>query len=575
MSNERMDKYILSNTDGQSSYGSSVNNGLSIPSDIDRFDSSNQGDFSGDERGIRCSSVNDTSPLLKASYDSHSKSVAQELIEQERGFLKYHNRIPNKGNENQAIKRFEETISSKKITDTTALIELKSLFVASVPLSMTFLLQCSFSTVSVFTAGHLGSVELASVSIGSMTASISGYAIIQGISSALDTLCPQAFGAKEYYLVGTYLQKCVAMNFTIMVPILFIWTFFGYEVITGFLPDNDTAKYAAVYLRYTAPGIPAYILFECGKKFLEAQGIYHISTIVLLFAAPSNLVMNLLLVKTFGYIGIPMAISINYWLMTFGLFVSIVYFIKPHSTPSGKHPLTCWNGLHIKQAFQSWNKIVYLAVPGLVMLEAKFFALETLTLIASYLGTLSLAAQSVGTAIASLSYQVLIAIGIASSTRIANFLGAGSNSAAKKTTQVSLCFVLVFSIINVLFLYCFQTRIAPLFTKDEKVIKIVESIMWLIALLQICDAINAGSAGCLRGQGQTKIGGIVSLLSYYLIGIPLSIYITVYSKFKGTIDGLWIGNCAALIIIGVVQSYYALFADFIRLCTDAQKRASN
>lgn len=295
MSNERMDKYILSNTDGQSSYGSSVNNGLSIPSDIDRFDSSNQGDFSGDERGIRCSSVNDTSPLLKASYDSHSKSVAQELIEQERGFLKYHNRIPNKGNENQAIKRFEETISSKKITDTTALIELKSLFVASVPLSMTFLLQCSFSTVSVFTAGHLGSVELASVSIGSMTASISGYAIIQGISSALDTLCPQAFGAKEYYLVGTYLQKCVAMNFTIMVPILFIWTFFGYEVITGFLPDNDTAKYAAVYLRYTAPGIPAYILFECGKKFLEAQGIYHISTIVLLFAAPSNLVMNLLL----------------------------------------------------------------------------------------------------------------------------------------------------------------------------------------------------------------------------------------------------------------------------------------
>lgn len=582
-SNERRNQYIRSKTEGQGSvdYGSSGNNGLTIPSDIDKFDSRNQSDFSGDEQGTSCSLVNEISPLLmrssKTSYGNHKNYVlAQQVLEQERSILKDHNtRIPNRGNENQAIKFFGKAASSTKITDTTALSELKSLFAASVPLAITFLLQCSLSTVSVFTAGHLGAVELAGVSIGSMTASISGYAIIQGISSALDTLCPQAFGANEYHLVCAYLQKCVAMNFTIMVPILFIWTFFGYEVITGFLPDNETAKYAAVYLRYIAPGIPAYILFECGKKFLEAQGVYHISTIVLLFAAPSNLVMNLFFVRTFGYIGIPMAVSINYWLMTFGLFVSIIYFIKPHSTPSGKHPLMCWNGLHIKQAFKSWNQLVYLAVPGLVMLEAKFFALEILTLIASHLGTLSLAAQSVGTAIASLAYQIHIAIGIASSTRIANFLGAGSNSAAKKTTQVSLCFVLVFSIINVLFLYCFQTRIAPLFTKDEKVIETVEGIMWLIALLQVCDAINAGSSGCLRGQGQTKIGGIVTLLSYYLIGIPLAIYLTFYSNFKGTINGLWIGNCVALFIIGVVQSYYALFVDFVRLCTDAQKRTTD
>ena len=30
-----------------------------------------------------------------------------------------------------------------------------------------------------------------------MTANITGYATIQGIATALDTLCPQAFGAKN------------------------------------------------------------------------------------------------------------------------------------------------------------------------------------------------------------------------------------------------------------------------------------------------------------------------------------------------------------------------------------------
>ena len=65
-------------------------------------------------------------------------------------------------------------------------------------------------------------------------------------------------------------------------------------------------------------------------------------------------------------------------------------------------------------------------------------------------------------------------------------------------------------------LFIFQTQIAKAFTNDEKVISAVTNVMWLIALMQISDAMNANSAGCLRGQGQTKIGGIVNLFSIML-----------------------------------------------------------
>lgn len=133
--------------------------------------------------------------------------------------------------------------------------------------------------------------------------------------------------------------------------------------------------------------------------------------------------------------------------MTFGLIACMVYFIKPYSTPSGMHPLICWNGLHVNQAFNDWSKVISLAGPGLVMLEAKFFALEVLTLTASHLGTIPLAAQTIGTEIASLMYQILIAIGLASSNRVADFLGTGLNSAAKKTTQVALYLDMIFFII--------------------------------------------------------------------------------------------------------------------------------
>lgn len=135
-----------------------------------------------------------------------------------------------------------------------------------------------------------------------------------------------------------------------MLPVLVAWIFFGHRLICLIVPDKDTAKLAAVYLKYIAPGIPAYIAFECGKRFLQAQGIYHISTYVLLVAAPSNLFMNILLVQRFGYLGAPIAVSINYWLMAIGLIGSTIFLVKPESTPTGLHPLICWGGLNVSEA---------------------------------------------------------------------------------------------------------------------------------------------------------------------------------------------------------------------------------
>lgn len=565
----RTHQFTHSNTERRASvvYGSVGKQGLFIPKD---FVSVNN------EVDLETGTGDENRPLLGTfkTSDRRKSSVSREIIQEERDILKSNHIDVGDVDDETVASAFEGAVISKRIHTTTASIELVSLIKSSIPLVMTFLLQNSLSTVSVFSVGHLGAVELAAVSMGSMTANITGYATIQGIATALDTLCPQAFGAKKYHMVGDYMQKCIALIFVIMLPVLFIWVFYGYALITLLLPDKETAKLAADYLKYLSPGIPAYILFECGKRFLQSQGVYHISTYVLLFAAPSNLVMNLVFVKKIGYLGAPIAVAINYWLMFFGLLISTVYFVDSSSTSSLLHPLICWNGINIRKAFQDWLRLVNLAIPGLIMLEAEFLAFEILTLMASYLGTIELAAQSVGSTMASLTYQVPFAIGIASSTRIANYLGAGLGEAAKKTTTVALLFGLTISVLNFLALFIFQDSIANLFTNDESVIALVKLVMWLVALMQISDAMNANSAGCLRGQGQTKIGGIVNLVSYYIVGIPLSIYLSFYSPWKGTLNGLWIGSTVALTIIGTVQSYYAISVDFSRLCEDARKRTS-
>ncbi|KAF8000268.1 hypothetical protein HF325_005197 [Metschnikowia pulcherrima] len=535
-------------------YGSVGKQGLFIPSD---FISTDQGQ-NDRENTAGSFSADENSTLLGVHDLSYRRKLDAALIEQERELLKANN-IEISGDDEAVAAQFEDAIALQKLHSTTVYLEMTLLVRSSIPLIVTFLLQNSLSTVSVFSVGHLGAVELAAVLMGSMTANIHRLRHHPRHSHGFGHALP----AGKYHMVGDYMQKCIALVFVVMLPVLFVWTFFGYELIVLLLPDKQTARLAADYLFYIGPGIPAYVMFECGKRFLQAQGVYHVLTYVLMFAAPTNLAMNLLFVKHFGYLGAPIAVAINYWLMFLGLLVLTVYFVSAEQTPHNIHPLECWHGLNIKKAFQGWSKLIYLAVPGWIMLEAEFLAFEILTLMALYIGTLELAAQSVGSTIASLTYQVPFAIGIASSTRIANYLGAGLGSSAKITTIVALAFGLCISILNFLAIFLFKTQIAALFTNDEHVIALVHQIMWLVALMQISDAMNANSAGS---------GGIVNLVSYYLIGIPLSIYLSFYSPWKGSLYGLWIGTTVALTIIGCVQSYYALFANFDRLCEDARKR---
>jgi MATE family multidrug resistance protein len=59
--------------------------------------------------------------------------------------------------------------------------ETKTIFKYSLPMVITFILQYTLTVASIFTVGHLGPIELGAVSLASMTANITGYAIYQGL----------------------------------------------------------------------------------------------------------------------------------------------------------------------------------------------------------------------------------------------------------------------------------------------------------------------------------------------------------------------------------------------------------
>ncbi|SCU82059.1 LANO_0B04984g1_1 [Lachancea nothofagi CBS 11611] len=439
--------------------------------------------------------------------------------------------------------------------------EAKVLASYSIPLILTFLLEQIFPLVCSLTVGHLGKNELAAVSLASMTTNIT-LAVFEGISTSLDTLCPQAFGSGNYRGVGIHLQRCIAFSMVVYVPFAFFW-FFSEFFLGLVIKEKELVSLTAKFLRIAILGAPAYIMFENLKRFLQAQGIFDAGIYVLLVCAPLNVLTSYTLVWNskigIGYAGAPIAMVLNFWLMLALLLAYIVYV-------DGSR---CWGGFN-KKAFTHWKALSELAIPGIVMLEAEDLSYEILTLFSSYFGTSYLAAQSAISTTVTLTYMIPFAVGISSSTRIANFVGAKRADCAKIASQLGISCSLFVGLFNCILLISCRNFIAHIYSNDPEVVKLITELMPLAGVAEIFDSLNAIAGSCLRGQGMQAIGGVINLVVYYLLAIPLAIVLG--WTFDMKLFGLWIGIGTGMFLIGTIEGYLVLFPNWEKILRRAEMR---
>ncbi|KAL8888823.1 MAG: hypothetical protein Q9215_003814 [Flavoplaca cf. flavocitrina] len=456
-------------------------------------------------------------------------------------------------------KQWTDAVAAGKI-HTTWQREAKVLSRYSAPLIVTFLLQYSLTVASIFVVGHLGTVPLGAVSLASVTANITGYAVFQGLATSLDTLCAQAYGSGNKKLVGLQTQKLVYFLWTITIPIGIVWLS-AEAILIHVVPEPDVAVLAGLYLKVILIGLPGYACFESAKRYLQAQGLFSPSLYVLLICAPLNAFLNWLFVWQFqwGFIGAPIAVAIIDTLLPI-LLILYVRFV------AGR---VCWPGL-TTQALKNWGPMIKLALPGLLMVEAEVLAFEILTIASSYFGTTHLAAQSVLATISSLTFQIPFPIGIAASTRIANLIGATLADSARKSAQVAFWASAVVGLFNVIWVSSLRTYIPRLFTSDPDVIDLVAKVLPLCAAFQLFDAVAACCNGILRGLGRQEIGGYVQLFCYYVIAIPISMGTAFGLGWE--LYGLWSGVALALGLVAGIEGVFLYRSSWERSVEDAKRR---
>ncbi|KAF1976178.1 MATE efflux family protein [Bimuria novae-zelandiae CBS 107.79] len=417
----------------------------------------------------------------------------------------------------------------------------------SVPLCITYVLQYSFSLVTIFVVGHIGTDELGAVSLATMTANITGLAVYEGLATSLDTLCAQAYGGGRKEQVGLHMQRMVVFMLLLTVPIGAVWLCSGW-ILAALVPEKELAYMAGRYLRILLAGAPGYAIFEAGKRFTQAQGLFNASLFVLILTTPINILLNYLFVFVLDWdlTGAALSTVISNTLLPLFLWI-YVYFIVPSS-------LECWGGF-TRAAFTNWGPMCKLSVPGIVMVEAEWLAFDILTFSSSYLSTAHLAAQSVIMTTAVMIYHIPFSTSVAVSTRLGNLIGAGALPAARIATRTYILIFLSIGLLDATFLTLTRHILPRAFTSDPEVIRIVASVMPILALFQLSDAGTALANAVLRGLGRQDIGGYVNLGVYYLVAIPTALALC-FGPPKLDLKGMWTGCLLGSCLIWMVEGVY-------------------
>jgi MATE family multidrug resistance protein len=111
--------------------------------------------------------------------------------------------------------------SSKESTASPS--EFSILVASSSPLLIGTVLQFSQVAIALLFVGRLGKDELAATSLACLTANVTGWSVFQGLASALDTLCPQAFGAGLKKAVGLHVQRMAGLMMCVCVAVGIFW----------------------------------------------------------------------------------------------------------------------------------------------------------------------------------------------------------------------------------------------------------------------------------------------------------------------------------------------------------------
>ncbi|KAG7396303.1 hypothetical protein PHYBOEH_002528 [Phytophthora boehmeriae] len=450
--------------------------------------------------------------------------------------------------------------------------ELKTLLKLVYPVVVTTALEFLPGFTCIILAGHIQSPHtqqyVDAATLATMFMNITAYSVGFGLTSALDTLCSQAYGAKRFGKIGLYFQAGLLIILTCLGPV-FLLNWYSEQFLLYMGQDPEVSRLAQGFSRWMLPGVPFVFLYELVRKVLQAQNIMKPLVGIAVVGNIVNIVTGYWLTyhTSMGFEGIALSRSLGNMVLPLLLIPYFCY--HPH------HLTQWWNGWHMQQAAGQVGLFLRLGVPGMLMMTMEWWAFELLTLMAGVLpnAVVAVSAHAVQVNVNNLIYMVFAGLAVASNIRVGNCLGANAPKQAQLACTVALALTLAISSTFAVMLYAMRGQIPSLFLNDRDSIESAAIVLAVWAPLEVLDGLNAVVQGVFRGAGKQKVAATVNAVAYYVFGIPVAAVLGFYCVLG--VEGLWLGFGFGIFVAASLQ-FFLLFKrwTWVELANEAQVRTA-
>lgn len=410
--------------------------------------------------------------------------------------------------------------------------EVKEIGYLAGPMIIVTLSQYFLQTISMMMVGHLGELALSSTSLAISIAGVTGFSFLLGMATALETLCGQAFGAKQYQRLGTQTYTAIFSLFTVCIPLAVLWIYVG-KLLTFIGQDPEISHEAGKFIKWMIPALFAYAnLQPLIRYFLMQSMIVPMlisSCITICFHIPLSWV--LVFSSGLGNIGAALSVGISLWV---NVIILTSYMMLSPACAKTRAPVS-WEIINGMREFFQFG------IPSAVMICLEWWSFELLILLSGLLPNPQLETSVLAICLNTISTLYAIPFGLsgAVSTRVSNQLGAGNHQGARiSVISVTLIAATETILVSTTVFAC-RNVFGYIFSNEKEVVDYVANMAPLLCLSVITDSFQGTLSGVARGCGWQHIGAYVNLASFYLFGIPLAASLAFWLNLRG--KGLWIG----------------------------------
>ena len=330
--------------------------------------------------------------------------------------------------------------------------------------------------------------------------------------------------------------------------------FFAEPIFIAIGQEPDVARQAGLYMPWLGIGIIPALLVQVLKSYLSALELTRAILLAVIGAAILNAGVNYLLI--FGNLGAPelgitgagIASLVSHMTSLVALCVYAVLKRPDHSL---------FRNLHRPDP-EILRTVFALGLPiGLTLLaEVGLFAASSVMM--GWLGKVPLAAHGIALQIASLTFMIPLGLSQAVTVRVGRAWGrndAGELRAAALAGMLLAGIAVVATIAA--FLIIPEILIGIFVDPDDperpRIIATGVALLAMAALFQLVDFGQVMGLGMLRGVHDTRVPMIMAIISYWLIGLPVS-YVMGFTLGWGGV-GVWLGLSVGLAAACIGMQY--------------------